>query len=42
MAQDIPLEPAEVLERSLEELPIKRRPAWFKETLHEVERHATP
>jgi hypothetical protein len=42
MDQDIPLEPTEVLERSLEESPIKRRPAWFKETLHEAKRHATP
>jgi hypothetical protein len=39
MDQDIPLEPVEVLERSLEEPPIKIRPAWFKETLHEAERH---
>ena len=42
MDQDTPLEPAKVLERSLEEPPIKRRPAWFKETLHEAERHAAP
>jgi len=42
MDQDIPSEPAEVLERSLEEPLIKRRPAWFKETLHEAERHVTP
>lgn len=42
MDQDIPLEPTEVLEKPLEEPPIKRRPAWFKETLHEAERRATP
>jgi hypothetical protein len=42
MDQDIPLELVEVFERSLEEPLIKRRPAWFKETLHEVERHESP
>ena len=42
MDQDSVLEPAEVLERSLEEPPIKRRLAWLRETLQEVEKHATP
>jgi hypothetical protein len=42
MDQDSVLEPAEVLERSLEEPLIKRRPAWFKETLQEAEKHAAP
>jgi hypothetical protein len=42
MDQDSVLEPAEVLERSLEEPPIKRRLAWFKETLQEAEKHAAP
>lgn len=27
------LEPAEEIERSIDEPPAKRRPAWFKETL---------
>ena len=42
MDQDAALEPVEVLERSLEDPPIKRRPAWFKETLQDAERHAAP
>ena len=42
MDRDSVLEPAEVLERSLEEPPIKRRPTWFKETLQEAEKHAAP
>jgi len=40
--QDVVLEPAEELERSLEEPPFKRRPAWFKEILQEAEKHAAP
>ena len=30
---NVPLEPVETLERSLEEPPIKRKPAWFKEIM---------
>jgi hypothetical protein len=30
------------LERSLEEPPAKRKPAWLKETMQEAERIATP
>lgn len=37
-----PLEPAEIMDRSLDEHPTKRRPAWFRETLQEVERHVAP
>ena len=40
--QDMALEPAEELECSIDEPPTKRRPAWFKETLQEAEKHATP
>jgi hypothetical protein len=36
------LEPAEILERSLEEPPIKRRLTWLKETLQEAEKHTAP
>lgn len=39
---DIPLEPIENLERTLEEPPVKRKPTWFKETLQESEKLATP
>jgi hypothetical protein len=42
MDQDSVLEPAEVLERSHEEPPIKRRLAWLRETLQEAEKHAAP
>jgi hypothetical protein len=42
MNQDSVLEPAEILERSLEEPPIKRRLTWLKETLQEAEKHAAP
>jgi hypothetical protein len=37
-----PLEPAEVLERTLEEPPVKRKPGWLKEIVQEAERIATP
>lgn len=37
-----PLEPTEIMERSLDEPHAKRRPTWFKETLQEAEKHATP
>lgn len=40
--QDMALEPTEEIERSIEEPPTKRRHAWFKETLQEAKRHATP
>ena len=36
------IEPVELSKRSLEALPTKTRPARFRETLQEVERHATP
>lgn len=36
------IELAEELERTLEEPPTKRRPAWFKETLQEAERQSIP
>jgi hypothetical protein len=36
------LEPAEILERFLEEPPIKRRLTWLKETLQEAEKLAAP
>jgi hypothetical protein len=42
MNQDSVLEPAEILERFLEEPPIKRRLTWLKETLQEAEKHAAP
>jgi hypothetical protein len=42
MDQDSMLEPAEVLERSHEEPPIKRTLAWYKETLQEAKKHAAP
>jgi hypothetical protein len=39
---DEPLEPAEELERTLEEPPAKRKPGWLKETMQEAEKIATP
>ena len=33
-----PLEPAEVLERTLEEPLAKRKPGWFKETVQEAKK----
>jgi hypothetical protein len=39
---DDPLEPAEELERTLEEPPAKRKPAWLKETVQEAEKIAAP
>jgi hypothetical protein len=35
---DEPLEPAEELERTLEEPPTKRKPGWLKETVQEPKR----
>jgi hypothetical protein len=37
-----PLEPTEVLERTLEEPPAKRKPGWLKEIVREAERIASP
>ena len=42
MDQDAVLEPVEVLERSLEDSPIKRRPTWFKQTLQDAKRLVAP
>jgi hypothetical protein len=37
-----PLEPAEVLERTLEKPPTKRKPRWLKEIMQEAEKIAAP
>ena len=37
-----PIEPEDPMERILEAPPIKRRPTWFRETLQEATKHATP
>jgi hypothetical protein len=37
-----PLEPAEVLEITLEEPPAKRKPGWLKEIMQEAERIVAP
>jgi hypothetical protein len=37
-----PLEPVEVLERTLEEPPAKRKPGWLKEIMEEAERIVSP
>jgi hypothetical protein len=39
---DEPLEPAEELERTLEEPPTKRKPGWLKETMQEAEKIVPP
>ena len=37
---DVPIE--EPIERLLEEIPAKRKPAWCRQILQEAEGHATP
>jgi hypothetical protein len=37
-----PLEPVDVLERTLEEPPAKRKPGWLKEIMWKAERIAAP
>lgn len=42
MDHELSLEPTEVLEKSLEEAPVKRKPSWSREILQEAEKIADP
>lgn len=42
LVQDVAIEPEMPTEELLEAPPSKRRPAWFRETLQEVEKHKAP